>query len=587
MYIANSKVTEGYMSTIQFKEVDCKNCYKCLRSCPVKAISFSNDHARIIEEECILCGRCLNVCPQNAKTVKNDVDKVKEFLEKKYKVYASIAPSFAPAFNIKDERHIYRIFKKLGFTFEEETAIGAQKVTMEYQKLLQQNTMPNIITTACSTIVSLIEKYYPELIDQMAPVVSPVIAHAKMMKELYGSKIKVVFICPCLSKKEEYKDFQNDDVIDAVITFEEFESWLKEEGISVDDLDNDDEDDTDTRHNLITRCYPAPGGILQSLGSYKKSNYKFLKFDGIGRCMEILDQIKENHISGYFIEMNSCIGGCLGGPCMNSGNHGFLQMRDSLIKYISKSATRNSVCMKYDTKVDFRRKFIDKSKPYKIPDDSVISGILAKIGKFSKEDELNCGSCGYATCREKAIAVYNGKAELHMCLPYMRERAESISNVIINSTPNAIFALTDDLNIHEVNSTAIKLFNLDSCDYHNKNIYDILDCPDILNVIETKHNIYNSKFCYSKYNIIVEQSILYIKENHMTVIIIRDITKYEKKQQAMHDMQRETIEVAQNVIDKQMRVAQEIASLLGETTAETKVALTKLKNSILTEIGED
>lgn len=578
------------MSTIQFKEVNCKNCYKCIRSCPVKAISFTNDHAKIIEEECILCGRCLNVCPQNAKTVKNDVAKVKEFLEKKHKVYASIAPSFASAFNIQDERHIYRIFKKLGFTFMEETAVGAQKVTMEYQKLLQQDTMPNIITTACSTIVSLIEKYYPELIPQMAPVVSPVIAHAKMMKELYGSKIKVVFICPCLSKKEEYKDLQNDDVIDAVITFEEFELWLDEEGISLDNIndDEDDLDDSDIRHNLITRCYPAPGGVLQSMGSYKKSNYKFLKFDGIDHCMEILDQIKKDHISGYFIEMNSCIGGCLGGPCMNSGSHGFLQMRDSLIKYISKSATKTSVCMKYDTKADFSKKFFDKSKPYKVPDESIISAILAKIGKFSKEDELNCGSCGYATCREKAIAVYNGRAEIHMCLPYMRERAESISNVIINSTPNAIFALSEeDLNIHEANSAAINLFKLDGLEYHNKNIYDILECSDILEVFESKHNIYNSKFCYSKYNIIVEQSILYIKENHMIVIIIKDITKDEKKQQAMHDMQRETVQIAQNVIDKQMRVAQEIASLLGETTAETKIALTKLKNSILSEIGDD
>lgn len=571
------------MSTIQFKEVNCKNCYKCIRSCPVKAISFRDDHAQIIEDECILCGQCIKVCPQNAKTVKNDVDKVKSFIDKNQKVYASIAPSFMPAFNLKEIKYVHGIFQKLGFTYVEETAIGAEAVSLEYRKLLEKKQMTNIITTACPTIVSMVEKYYGELIDQLAPVVSPVIAHAKIMKEMYGSRIKVVFICPCLAKKEEYKNSQNDNLIDAVITFEELEKWMEDEGVSFDTVS---EEEGKSIHNIFSRFYPAPGGIIKSLGATKNFKYNLIKFDGIERCVEVLNEIKQNNLKGYFIEMNSCNGGCLGGPCMNSKSSSYLVMREKLINYIQKSAINNNSSISYDLKMDMSKKFFDKSKTLPFPEDIAIEEILRKTCKFTKEDELNCGACGYPTCREKAAAVLSKKADINMCLPYMRERAESISNVIINSTPNAILAVTEDMHIGEANQAAINIFNLKKDEFQNKNINDIFECEDIEKVRETKQDIINIKHYYEKYDVIVEQSILYIKENHMIIIVMKDITVEEKEKQEKHKISSENVVIAQKVIEKQMRIAQEIASLLGETTAETKVALTKLKNSIQSEMGE-
>lgn len=575
------------MGIIQFKEVNCKNCYKCVRSCPVKAISIKNDHAQIIDDMCILCGKCLQVCPQNAKSVKDDVDKVRGFINRKLKVYASIAPSFAPAFNIKDVRQVYAVFRKLGFTYAEETAVGAAAVSAKYKELLNSEAMANIITTACPTIVSLIEKQYPELIDQMAPVVSPVIAHARMMKDMYGSNIKVVFIGPCLSKKEEVNELSVEKAVDAVITFEELEKWLKDEEISF-DLHEDVFTDHLHHNTQNARFYPAPGGIIKSLGAVKKYNYKFIKFDGLDRCINILDQIKDSGIKNYFIEMNSCEGACLGGKCMNSEKLGFLELRERLVDYINNSAeVKINKESDYNTKVNLIRSFKDKSEQHIIPNEGTIRDILSKIGKYTKEQELNCGSCGYMTCRDKAIAVYNKKAELRMCLPYMRQRAESISNVIISSTPNAIFAINEEFIIQEANLAARKLFNLEGEDLLNRNIFDILDCVDIVTVSDTKKNILNNKYRYGRYNVIVEQSTLYLKEDNMFIIIMKDITKDEKQNEAMNKMRNETVEIAQNVINKQMRVVQEIASLLGETTAETKVALTKLKNSIQTEIGEN
>ncbi|RCX09629.1 PAS domain S-box-containing protein [Anaerobacterium chartisolvens] len=571
------------MSIIQFKEANCKNCYKCIRSCPVKAIAFNNEQAQIVQDDCMLCGRCLTVCPQNAKSVKSDVHKVKSFINKNEKVYASIAPSFISAFSDSDAKKIFGILKRLGFTNVEETAIGAVQVSLEYDRLMREKKMKNIITTACPSIVFLVQKYYPELINQLAPVVSPMIAHAKMMKNIYGSRIRVVFIGPCISKKEECSDLQNDGVVDAVITFEELEWWMETDGVG---FDIDDISDINRIKNSTARFYPAPGGIIKTLDIEARKNYRCISIDGVDRCISILDFIKEGSISNYFVEMNSCTGGCLGGPCIRSLDGGFIESRDRLIGYVKKAPKDGGSEIVEDARVSLSKKFIPRTRKYSIPDEEKIREILSAIGKVDKDRELNCGACGYSTCRDKAIAVYNGKAELHMCLPYMRERAESFSNIIINSTPNAIIAMDTSLAIQEVNASAKELFYLKDTDAVGKSIYKFLECPDFQTVCETGENIIDKKYYYERYDKTVEQSVLFVKEHKIIIAVIKDITKEENQQQQMYKVRSQTVEIAQSVIEKQMRVAQEIASLLGETTAETKMILTKLKKSILSDMGE-
>ncbi|MGE4282975.1 MAG: [Fe-Fe] hydrogenase large subunit C-terminal domain-containing protein [Clostridia bacterium] len=572
------------MSIIKFKEANCKNCYKCIRSCPVKAISFKNEQAQIIEDRCILCGQCLLVCPQNAKSVISDVDEVKKYMEKKEKVYVSIAPSFVSAFQVSDSRKIFTALKMLGFTHVEETAIGAAKVSKEYEKLIEEGKMTNVITTACPTAVLLIEKYYPELISYLAPVVSPMIAHAKMMREVYGSRIKIVFIGPCISKKDECNDLQNSNMVNAVITFDELSKWIESEGI---DLEQLDVEEIKGFSNTMARFYPAPGGIIRTLGREERKAYKCASIDGVDRCMHILDSMKKGEISDYFIEMNACAGGCLGGPCIRAGKNSYLTAKDTLLDYVRKNLKDSCPSVAEDVSIKAGKVFVDRSREEQVPDEQTIRDILAKIGKFDKEMELNCGACGYHSCREKAIAVYNNKAELHMCLPYMRERAESMSNIIIESTPNAIMALNKELHIQEFNLAAQKLFGLKMQDVVGKHIYEILDCDDFESVSETAQNIIGKKYYYEKYDISVEQSILYIKDQQIIIAIVNDITKEEKQKHQIYKVRSETVDIAQKVIEKQMRVAQEIASLLGETTAETKLALTKLKKSILSEIGDE
>ena len=571
------------MSIIQFKEANCKNCYKCIRSCPVKAIAFVNDQARIVEEDCMFCGNCLTVCPQNAKVVKSEVDTVKGFIRKKEKVYVSLAPSFISAFENADEKWLYAALKKLGFTYIEETAIGAAKVSKEYDRLIKEKKLKNIITSACPSIVLLMKKYYPELLGQLAPVVSPMIAHGKMLRETYGQRIRVVFIGPCLSKKDECRDIQTSGVIDAAITFEELEAWFEEEGI---DSSTDLSEEMKGVKELRARIYPAPGGILKTLDERNSRHYHFISVDGVDRCMEILDSLKNGFIQNYFIEMNSCSGGCIGGPCMKKIKGGFLESRSRLISYVKRGMREKKLLNTEDVKVNLKRNFYEVPRKTVIPSDDAIQAILNSIGKFTSDKELNCGACGYSSCRDKAIAVYNERAQLHMCLPYMRERAESISNLIISTTPNAIFALDEKLRIQEANISAQKLFGYNSVELIGKNIFEVVECEDFQNVIDTKENIYDKKYYYEKYDITVRQSIIYAPEHNIVVVILQDISDEEKYVQQMHEVREKNVELAQKVIEKQMRVAQEIASLLGETTAETKVVLTKLKNSIMWEMGD-
>jgi PAS domain S-box-containing protein len=338
--------------------------------------------------------------------------------------------------------------------------------------------------------------------------------------------------------------------------------------------------------NGTAKIYPTPGGIIKTLTCDERKNYKCISIDGVDRCINILDSIKNDEVENYFIEMSSCAGGCLGGPCKSQIKGGFLEARSRLIEYMKKNTRNSSAVIVEDVQVNLSKKFINKSKPENIPDEDTIQNILISIGKFTKDKELNCGACGYSTCREKAIAVYNKKAQLYMCLPFMRERAESISNLIINTTPNAILAMNKDLIIQEINSSALKMFNLDKEDMKGKSIYEVLDCLELETVKETGENILEQKYYYKKYDKTVEQSIVFSKEQNIIVIVIKDLTEEEKNKKQLYKVRTETVDIAQKLIEKQMRVAQEIASLLGETTAETKVALTKLKNSMILEMSD-
>lgn len=570
------------MEVINFSSANCKNCYKCLRACPVKAIRMKNDQAQIVDERCITCGTCLTICPQNAKTIKSDVQRVKQLLKKDKDIAVSLAPSFAGVFLFKHYSQIVSALKKLGFSNVYQTSVGARLIALDYLNYYNDKSKPNLITTACPAINYLVQKYYPELVDCLVPVVSPMEAHGRYLKKIKGHK-EVAFIGPCLAKKVEIHDKGNYG-IDAALTFEELVAWWKEEGIDpilepVNEHENGFCDDAN--------FYPIPGGSYKTIEPLIKDQWReFIEVSGKENCILMLDELKKGEFHRAWIEMNACEGGCINGPAIDSIERGPFKR----IKCVKIFARNNSPCLEsisiseQNIPLVFEKHFEPTPIKIKKPSEQDIRRILEATGKYRPEHELNCGACGYNSCREKAEAVYNGMAEIHMCVPYMRNRAESLSNLIIESTPNAIIAVDIDMNVQVFNNGAETMFRVNSGDMIHKPLSLLFDDDDFKFVSKTKQNIINKKVVLPQYGLITQQDIYYEKEHSLVISIITDITEEQQIQERNARLRKETVKTAQQVIDKQMRVAQEIASVLGETTAETKVLLNKIQRLLIDEI---
>ena len=548
---------------LQLKKANCKNCYKCIRNCPVKSIKFSDGQANIISDECILCGRCFVTCPQDAKQVRNDVPAVKELIASGRTVLASVAPSFIAEFKTKNFAAMRTALQALGFSDAQETAIGAQIVSAEYDRMIASHEHDIIISSCCHSVNTLIQKYHPLALPYLAPVLSPMLAHCKLMKE-QNPGAACVFIGPCISKKEEAELYGYCDV---VLTFEELEAWMETAGVTLDASEAEDQ------AGKKARFYPIKGGIKTM--HTQDTDYTFLSVDGVQNCIAALKEIEAGSLHHCFIEMNACEGACINGPGIRHHHASVLGGEVKVFAFAGDDQWQ--VAMPID---------MAKHMPYigthdQIPGEATIREILSKIGKTSPEQELNCGSCGYPTCRDKAIAVYQGKADLTMCLPFLKERAETFSGYVINNTPNAIFVLDENLCVQQINKAACTLFNLKGpADIVGSPIVRLLNPADYLAVITSGVPVRDKKHYLAEYNKYVEESIVYDHEYHIVFSIMRDITDEEQRQAERSELFAKTAAVTDEVIEKQMRVVQEIASLLGETTAETKVALTQLKNAI-------
>ena len=568
------------MSIIRLKESNCRNCYKCIRECPVKSIAYKDEKAEILEEGCILCGECLLICPQKAKYVASDLPSLKDALRAGEKVYVSLDASYVAAFPGFDIVQLSAGLKKLGFAHVEETAIGAQQVALAYENLMYEGKMPNIITTACPSVVLLVEKYFPALIPQLAPVAPPAVAHARMMRETYGDDVKVAFIGPCISKKHECVDPANEYALDYVLTFDEVLQWMRMAGVTLGERDSEGV----AVQNKLARVYSEPAGMIRMIAKPARRKYECVPINGADQCIQVCRSILEQNLTGYFLELSICTGGCIS-PVMRSMRTAFLTAKDLLLKNSSAeedypaAQTEGRVCA-------LSKQFEDKSSREKAIDEEEIRRILISMGKNSPKKLLNCGGCGYPTCREKAIAVYQGKADIRMCLPFMREQAENMSNAVVEYTPNGILILDEEFTIMEVNPAARKLLRGEDREIKGRPLGEFLPCDDLMVALLNGQPVKDMKKHYEALDIIVEQSLVRVGNQHVYLLMLKDITLEERQRESRLEFSNNAALIAQNVIDKQMRVAQEIASLLGETTAETKLALNKLKKSILSEMSE-
>lgn len=565
------------MKLINLSANNCKNCYKCVRVCPVKAIRFTNDKAEIDEDRCIACGHCFTICPQNARYIKSDVKSLLTALDLNKNVVALIAPSFAAFFDAPG-RFVAGL-RKLGFKFVQEVSIGALEVTKQYNNYIKQNNPRYAISSCCPTINLLIRKYYSDLSQYLLPTVTPMMALAKVTKKEMPECFNV-FIGPCISKKHEAADENYKGFVDAVITYEEILELFNKFGIDINSLDAIAPDRVGEE---IGREYPISAGISKGLTEViEQYDYDIIHVEGTDNTIRILENIQSGKLEKAYIEMSACVESCINGPCSTKNAEGVYVRKQRLKKFIKHGWNKESDLVDWGG-IDLEAK--DSTKPFKpnLASEEEIVAILKKMGKTKKEDELNCSACGYDSCRKKAQAVYEGMSQIEMCMPYMRLQAENINDIISSNSPNSIFLLDSELNILQMNPAAEIAFQAKLKNVKGKSVSIFMDTGDLEKVIDTKVDILNKKTTYSKYGYIAMQSIIYLKDTDSILIIMANITDEDRRKRELENLKQNTIEVAQNVIENQMRVAHEIASLLGETTAETKVALNKLKQVVLEE----
>ena len=566
------------MEYLTFQKSNCKNCHKCIRHCPVKSIRFTGNQAHVIPEECILCGKCYVICPQNAKRIVDETEIASVLLGGDAPVYASVAPSFAAYFNGAGIGGVRRALQALGFADAEETALGATVVKRAYERIAREGASDVVLTSCCHTVNLLVEKYYPELSGLLAPVVTPMQAHCADIRRRHPGA-KTVFIGPCLSKKDE----ANVSDVDAALTFEELAAMLDKAGVprpaaGKGESEGEKEPD-DAGDESLARIFPTDGGILKTMLE-RNPAYTYLSVCGVENCMAVLDDIRAGGVHRCFIEMSACAGSCVGGPIMEK--HHCSPLRD--YQAVASYAGSKDFAVPQPAPEALAAGHAPIELTRAMPGQAEIEEILHKMGKLSPEDELNCGTCGYNTCREKAVAVYQGKAEITMCLPYLMEKTERFTDNILDNTPNGILVVNEAFEVQQINQAAMRMLRVRSRgDVMGGPLIRLLDPTDFIRALDSGTSIVNKRDYYAELASYLELTIVHDKKSGNLIGLFRDVTAEENAHKSREALCRQTVETADQVVDKQMRIVQQIASLLGETAAETKIALTKLKESITDE----
>lgn len=560
------------MSTIGTDSLRCRICYRCVRSCPVKAIRVQADRVQVVEERCIDCASCVAACPQEAMTVRNDVQQVRDALARGCRVVASVDPAAPAYWSVASFRPIREALQRLGFADAQESAVGAAMIADRLGHLVDGRKQPRpIITTACPAVVLLIQKYYPTLLPNLAPIVSPMIAHGRWLKASLGPDAVIVYVGPCVAKKVEITDEAVAGAVDVVLTLSELQEWLEDEGIALET----------SASRRAERCAPPAARLACMEGGLVKAaqldteglTSRVLTTSGMRPCLHLLDSLVSSELEAELVELMLCEGGCLTGPSMQPVDGPFVN-RQKLRAFAG-----NSLVLSVPPREqwpELGRTYASRALAEQPVSEEQIREVLRRMDKFTPEDELNCGACGYPTCRDKAIATVRGMAEVRMCIPHMRSQAESLANVVLAHTPNYVLVVDCNLLIVSMSPSTERAFGCRADTMRLRPLKTLLSpLEDFEQALEFQSPVVNSKVRYGR-DLIVEQTIVPALADKMLVCIMRDITIEERRREELSHLVQETIARSQEVINRQMLVAHEIASLLGETTAESKIQLGRL-----------
>ncbi|HPO54998.1 MAG TPA: [Fe-Fe] hydrogenase large subunit C-terminal domain-containing protein [Ignavibacteriaceae bacterium] len=403
----------------------CKRCYSCIRECPAKAIRVMGGQAVVLQERCIACGNCVKVCSQGAKKIHSQTDAVLEYVLPYSKTVAIVAPSFAASFP-EDYKKIPSALRKLGFEHVIETAFGADLISNLYFSEFENDNNQTIISSSCPAVCNYIQKYFIELVPNLAKIVSPMIALGRYIKENMGKDYKVVFIGPCVAKKDEFIQDEVIGAIDSVLTFSEVKEMFETKNINFDQLEPSS---FDPPFAYLGKTFPLAGGLLKTTNiSDDILEKEIIIVEGKSKVLEFIDDLANNKIHAKFIDILFCEG-CISGPAIDSDLN-YYARKQKVIDYIKENV--HSINKKvwnsniYNSRnLDLTRTFEPKNQRRPVPSETEIKNILASLNKYSERDELNCGSCGYPTCREFAINIGKNLAEKEMCLNYLIDQLET------------------------------------------------------------------------------------------------------------------------------------------------------------------
>lgn len=590
------------LSPIYTEQTECQDCYKCVRECIPKAIRVEDGHAQVVPDRCVLCGHCVAVCPVGAKRVRNDLPRAQALLTRARRVYVSLAPSFVSEFPRTDPEILIMALEQLGFAGVSETALGAQVVSARLAADLEENPAALRLSTACPTAVELVRKYYPQHVEKLTGVWSPLQTHAAMLKHAFGEDIAVVFVGPCIAKKREAD--QTPELVDVAITFEDLKRWLDEAGVDLGTGDDvsarvvaDDAASADgtapathappTHGSTASRfvparaeegaIYPLEGGMVATMKRncpVTDAEYMAISgLDSVNSALEELDELAPD--SPVFVELLACDGGCINGPRSKSAGGTILKRHQVL-----RRAEYERAEYPRRTDVDISCSFHATAVTACDYGTREIRTALRRVGKYDTADELNCGSCGYETCRDFAVALLENRAEQTMCAGYMRKLAQKKANALLRAMPSGVVIVDADLRIVECNRNFARLAGEEA-----ELLYDAKPGLEGIALAEIASfwKLFRDAVHYGEDVLdqdirhgdrVLSGSVFVIEDGQVAGGIFQDVT-------APWVHRDRVVTQAQEVIRKNLSTVQQIASLMGENAAETEAML----NSIIEAYG--
>ncbi|MDR2168654.1 MAG: 4Fe-4S binding protein [Planctomycetaceae bacterium] len=556
-------------SPVYTTENICQDCYKCIRHCPCRAIRIDNGRAGVIQDLCVACGMCVRVCPANAKKIRPDLPRIKYLLSSGKKIYASLAPSFVNYFKRFRHEALTAAILQLGFSGVSETALGAQIVSSQTADFLNDAASGIYISSACPAAVDYIKKYAPSYVQNIVPVLSPLLSHAKLLRKTFGDDIGVVFFGPCAAKKNEAD--RNPELLDVAASFNDLAQFFVTENINIESINPKNYSPMIPQYAEEGKIYAVEGGMNDTLRGVK-NDIRFFTVSGLRNIERLFCKVPEPSQLGdckIFIECLACSGGCVNGPVMSNESAGTL----AAIAQIAKSYDGgNSLSRRYDLRINTNI----YAEPQHAPDitEKEIQSALATVGKFVPSDELNCGGCGYFTCREFAKALIAKKAETEMCVSYLRQLAQRKSNALIRYIPAGVVIIDRWLRIVECNRRFAELFDestviaFDACGLTGADLRTFAGFDDLIaTVLENGGELQRNNQVYA--DKILNISVFTIAPRQSVGAIIQNVTTTE--------LQREQVaEKAKAVIQKNIITCQKIARNLGEHMAETEILLREI-----------